>query len=147
MRILATLVIMSAVALLAAACGGGAAPAQNAPTPTSPPVVAPTTAPAPVSTTAPTGDVEKVSLEDPGGSGAYMFGPSEFTFSVGDTITLELTSEGEFHTFTVDDLGIDVSVDAGQTETLTFTFDEAGTFDLICIPHEALGMVGTITVR
>ena len=147
MRILGILVIMSAVALLAAACGGGAAPAQNAPAPTSPPVVAPTTAPAPVSTTTPSRDVEKVSLEDPSGSGAYKFGPSEFTFSVGDTITLELTSEGEFHTFTVDDLGIDVSVDAGQTETLTFAFDEAGTFDLICIPHEALGMVGTITVR
>ena len=76
-----------------------------------------------------------------------MFDPSEFTFSVGDTITLQLTAEGEFHTFTVDDLGIDVSVEPGQPAALTFTFDRAGTFDLICIPHEFQGMVGTITVR
>ena len=42
---------------------------------------------------------------------------------------------------------IDVVVDSGATETVTFTFDQAGTFQLICIPHERLGMVGTITVR
>jgi plastocyanin len=88
-----------------------------------------------------------VSLQDSGGSGAYLFGPADLTFSVGDTITLELTSEGKFHTFTVDDLGIDVGVDPGSTETLEFTFAEAGTYTLICVPHEVLGMVGTITVQ
>lgn len=147
MRIMATLMIISAVALLAA-CSGGSAAEPKAPEPTSPPaVVAPTTPPAPVDTSPPADDVEKVSLQDPSGSGAYLFGPTELTFGVGETVTLQLTSEGEFHTFTVDDLGIDVGVDPGATETLTFTFDRAGTFELICIPHEALGMVGTITVQ
>jgi len=47
----------------------------------------------------------------------------------------------------VDSLGIDVEVDAGTTEEITFTFSEAGTFDLICIPHESLGMVGKIIVQ
>lgn len=145
MKLLATPIIVSAAALLLVACGGGAAPAPTSPEPTSQPaIIAPTTPPAPE---APAGDVQKVSLQDPGGSGAYIFDPADLTFGVGDTVTLELTSEGEFHTFTVDDLGIDVPVDAGATETLTFTFDTAGTFDLICVPHEALGMVGTITVQ
>lgn len=147
-RILATLIFVSAAMLLVNACGGGATPAPN---PASPPVVvAPTTPPVVppvVPPSEPAGDVVSVSLQDPGGSGAYLFDPSELTFSLGDTINLEMTSEDEFHTFTVDDLGIDVLVDAGGTETLTFTFDKAGTFDLICIPHEALGMVGTITVK
>ena len=76
-----------------------------------------------------------------------MFGPSDFTFDVGETVTFALCAESEFHTFTVDDLGIDVSVDVGSLESLSFTFDQLGTFQLICIPHEALGMTGTITVQ
>ncbi|MCH8206425.1 MAG: c-type cytochrome [Chloroflexi bacterium] len=95
----------------------------------------------------PAGTLVDVNLEDPGGSGSYAFGPSELVFSVGDTVTFKLTSEAEFHTFTVDELGIDVSVIGNEQATLTFTFQEPGTFELICIPHETLGMVGTITVR
>ena len=76
-----------------------------------------------------------------------MFGPSEFTFNVGETVAFTLCAETEFHTFTVEDLGIDVSVDGGSSETLSFTFDSPGAFRLICVPHEALGMTGTITVN
>ena len=94
----------------------------------------------------PTGTLVEVRLQDPGLSGSYAFDPSELVFSAGDTVTLKLTSEAEFHTFTVDELGIDVSVIAHEEATLTFTFQEAGTFELICIPHETLGMVGSITV-
>ena len=69
------------------------------------------------------------------------------TFSVGDIVTFVLTSQTEFHTFTVDDLEIDVSVDTGETVKHTLEFTKAGTFSLICIPHELQGMVGTITVN
>lgn len=62
-------------------------------------------------------------------------------------MTFDLSAETDFHTFTIDDLGIDVEVDGGTTQTLTFTFDKTATFDLICIPHQALEMVGTITVQ
>ena len=89
----------------------------------------------------------EVTLADPGGSGSYGFQPDSLSFSVGDTVTLVFKSQSEFHTFTVDDLGIDEPVDGGSSSTLTFTFDKAGTFDLICIPHEFQGMVGTITVQ
>jgi plastocyanin len=82
-----------------------------------------------------------------GGSGKYRFNPDELTFSVGDELTLVLTSETEFHTFTVKDLDIDVAVDAGKSESLTFKFDTPGTYELICIPHQSLGMRGAITVE
>ena len=95
----------------------------------------------------PIGTVVEVKLQDPGVSGSYAFDPSELVFSVGETIAFKLTSEAEFHTFTVDRLGIDVSVIGREEAALTFTFHESGTFQLICIPHETLGMVGTITVR
>ena len=88
-----------------------------------------------------------VSAQDPAGSGSYKFVKNEFTFSAGEKVEFKITSESEFHTFTVDDLGIDVEIDADDTETLTFTFDKPGEYELICIPHGALGMVGTITVE
>ena len=89
-----------------------------------------------------------VNLMDPGGPGKeYAFDPSELTFNVGETVTLVLKSETQFHTFTVEELGIDVDVDGGETGSFDFTFDEPGTYTLICVPHQALGMIGTITVR
>ena len=88
-----------------------------------------------------------VNMEDPGKSGEYVYDPAEFAFERGEQVTLVMTSEGEFHTFTVPDLDIDVHVDAWKTKALTLTFDTSGTFELVCIPHETLGMTGVVTVR
>ena len=87
-----------------------------------------------------------VLARDLGGSGSYRFDPDGLSFQVGETVEFTVTSETEFHTFTIDELGIDVSVSPGETETFTFTFQEAGTFKLVCLPHQSLGMAGTITV-
>ena len=73
--------------------------------------------------------------------------PSEMTFSAGETVTFSLSSETEFHTFEVDDLDIYVEVEAGDTVTYTFTFDKPGTYELICTPHNAQGMIGSIIVN
>ena len=82
-----------------------------------------------------------------GGSGKYEFDPSDFSFAVGESVTFCVRAETEFHTFTVDELGMDEAVDGGETISLTFTFDHSGESRLFCIPDESLGMVGTITVR
>jgi plastocyanin len=157
-RRLLTIAIFSAVtvALLAAACGSDPDPTpvpQQSPPPP-PPAAQPTTpAETPASTAnVPTGCSEgdisfKIENQDIGGSGSYVFAPSDLTFNVGDTICFTVNAETEFHTFTVDALSIDVSLDPGTTETFNHTFGEAGEFELICIPHQALGMVGTITVQ
>ena len=89
----------------------------------------------------------KVINRDQSGSGEYRFDPSELTFKVGQEVTFALFAQTEFHTFTVDELGIDVSIDAGTTELFTFEFAKAGTYKLICIPHETLGMTGQIVVE
>jgi nitrite reductase (NO-forming) len=94
-----------------------------------------------------TGDDTFVSLQDPSGSGEYIFDEADLTFGVGESVNFVLEAEGEFHTFTVEELGINVAVTAGSTQELSFTFDTAGTYELICVPHNALGMVGTITVQ
>lgn len=89
--------------------------------------------------------VVDVAMNDAGGN--YIFEPGDLTFSTGETVQFNLSSETEFHSFVVDDLGIEVEVEGGETDTLTFTFDKPGVYTLICVPHETLGMVGTITVQ
>ena len=88
-----------------------------------------------------------VDMNDNGGRGPFVYLPVDLTFEVGDVANFTLTSESQFHTFTVSDLGIDEGVDGGDTVDFNFTFEKQGTYSLVCIPHEALGMVGTITVR
>ena len=94
-----------------------------------------------------TGTPTTVALQDSAGSGAYQFATAEpLVFTVGQVVNFTLESETEFHTFTVDDLNIDVPADAGEKVEFYFEFTEPGRYDLICVPHEAEGMVGTITV-
>ena len=159
MKIVLLTTLVAALSIVAA-CGGDVPPKGNhdavkpAPIPASqqptsaPPVAAPAAAPAVTdssnSSTA-AGREVIVELKDEGGD--YAFAPAELAFSVGETVTFKMTSQNEFHSFTVDDLGIDMEVEAGETGTLNFTFDKAGTYEVICIPHESLGMVGTITVQ
>ena len=93
------------------------------------------------------GERVDVNMEDPGKSGEYVYDPADFTFERGQQVTFVMTSEGEFHTFTVPDLEINVHVDAWKSKALTYTFDRPGTYELVCTPHETLGMTGVITVR
>tara|TARA_B100001123_G_scaffold440603_1_gene579998 strand:- start:13284 stop:13727 length:444 start_codon:yes stop_codon:yes gene_type:complete len=145
--------LIAVVAVMAFACGSETETASSVEQPASPPVPARPDTPVPVqssenvSETGNGGTPVAVALQDVGGSGEYVYAPNEFAFSVGETVTFTFTSETEFHTFTVDDLEIDVSVDAESSEKFTFTFDKPGTYDIICIPHETQGMLGTITVQ
>ena len=95
----------------------------------------------------PGGTALTVFLQDPGGSGEYRFDAESLTFSLGETVNFTLISETEFHTFTVDDLNLDMSADEGETIEFSFTFDTSGTYSLVCVPHEASGMVATIRVN
>ena len=91
--------------------------------------------------------VVRVTNRDAGGSGEYRFDPAELRFKTGQEVTFLLTGETEFHTFTVEELGIDVSLEAGEIVEYTYTFDKPGIFKLTCIPHELLGMMGEIVVE
>ena len=151
-RVIPVLLAASALALAAVACGAAAAeltPTSQRPSPPPPPR-APTPERVEMTATPTRGDEPvteiTVNLVDERGQGPYSFDPAEFSFQEGEWVKLTLVGEAEFHTFTVDDLGIDAEVDAGQTLEIEFLMDQPGTFELICIPHELQGMVGTITV-
>ena len=76
----------------------------------------------------------------------YVFVPDAYEFELGKTYTLVFESTDEFHTFNVDELGIEIFVNPGEEVKQEITPSVPGTFKLYCIPHESLGMVGTVTV-
>jgi|TARA_B100000959_G_C14930055_1_gene603246 plastocyanin len=77
----------------------------------------------------------------------YVYEPADLTFKVGEKITFKITSETEFHTFTIDELDLYETADAGESYEFTITFETAGTYKLYCVPHETLGMIGEVTVQ
>ena len=61
-------------------------------------------------------------------------------------ISIEFTSEGA-HTIQSDDVpGFDSGNVQDETKTVTFKAPAAGQYKVICLYHESVGMVGTLTV-
>ena len=144
-KLLATFVLTLSVAILAGACGGGD---DEEPTPrpsntnTPVPATATDTPTQPAGNGTSTGQVVNVTqTENP-----YVFEPDAYDFELGKTYTLIFSAPGEFHTFNVDELGIEIFVNAGENVQQDITPSVAGSFKLYCIPHQSLGMVGTVTV-
>ena len=134
------------------ACGGG--DDEPDPTATSPPAATATPTATATATAEPAPDGGN------GGNGAmgtvvnieltenpFTFEPDTLTFDAGTTYTLSFNAPREFHTFTVDGLGIDIFINAGEALQEVITPSTVGEFELICIPHEGFGMKGTVTVQ
>lgn len=80
---------------------------------------------------------------------SFGFSPSTIKLTKDQRVTLELTSLDVAHTFTVDELGIDMKVQGGETTSIEFNPKELGEFEFYCsIPgHKEAGMVGTIMIE
>jgi heme/copper-type cytochrome/quinol oxidase subunit 2 len=63
---------------------------------------------------------------------SFEFSPAEITVNQGDRVTIELTSLDVVHGLYLDGYGLQVEADPGQTQTLTFTANRAGTFRMRC---------------
>ncbi|MCA9878940.1 MAG: cupredoxin domain-containing protein, partial [Thermomicrobiales bacterium] len=77
------------------------------------------------------------------------FDPKEITIPANTDVTISLPIEGvTLHDFSIDELGISVSIDPGATEDVVINAP-AGTYEYYCnVPgHKAAGMVGTLTVK
>jgi len=80
----------------------------------------------------------------------FSFSPASIRLPAGESTTVEVINVGSMlHTFTVNDLGIDVRLAAGERETITVTPEQTGSSDSLCTieNHAALGMVGTVIVE
>ena len=79
----------------------------------------------------------------------YAYSPSELQVNQGDTVIIKLASTDVVHGLYVDGYDISVEADPGQTATLTFTADKAGSFRFRCnVTCGAMHpfMIGKITV-
>ncbi len=91
------------------------------------------------------------------------YSENEIMATAGEELTIEFENTGALeHTFTIteidadvpeefqtDEYDLDVMLQAGESDTLTFTPNEAGEFEYWCtVPgHREAGMVGTLTVE
>ena len=62
----------------------------------------------------------------------YAYSPAEINVNPGDTITIELVSTDVVYGLYVDDYGVSVTADPGQTAILTFVADKSGSFRFRC---------------
>ena len=86
------------------------------------------------------GEEVTVGMED------NFFDEANITVEPGTTVTW--VQRGQYgHTTTSYDGLWDSGLIEGNTDgTFSFTFEEPGTYEYFCGPHEDLGMVGTVTV-
>jgi len=122
MRLLA---VLATVALLGAACGGDSG--GDAGTTTTPPDGGNGV-----------GEAQALTALDD------EFNPADVTVDSGGTI--DFRNEGEnVHNFSITEEDISQDVAAGQSTTVIIDL-EAGTYEFVCVYHEAAGMTGNLTV-
>jgi plastocyanin len=77
----------------------------------------------------------------------FFFSPSTIDGSAGQKITFTVKNAGTLpHTFTIDSMNVDVTVEPGTETTVDVTFPASGTVQFYCKFHKAMGMVGTLQV-
>ena len=75
-----------------------------------------------------------------------FFAPANITVEPGTTVTWVQSGDNAHTTTSYDGLWDSGLLEGGSDETFSYTFDEPGTYDYFCIPHEEMGMVGSVTV-
>ncbi|HXF57511.1 MAG TPA: cupredoxin domain-containing protein [Actinomycetota bacterium] len=73
----------------------------------------------------------------------FYFGPTFVEASPGATVTVELENEGDVpHTFTVESLGVDETLQPGDRKEVQLTLPQSGVVNFICRFHVGQGMQG-----
>ncbi len=81
-----------------------------------------------------------VSMED------NFFDQANITVPAGTTVTWVQNGDNPHTTTSYDGLWDSGMIAGGSGGSFSYTFEEPGTYEYYCIPHEDLGMVGTVTV-
>ncbi|HEY4482716.1 MAG TPA: cupredoxin domain-containing protein [Candidatus Paceibacterota bacterium] len=80
----------------------------------------------------------------------FAFSPSTITVNKGDTVKIIFNNDDGTHDWKVDKLGVATKkLGTGESETVEFVADKAGTFEYYCSvgQHRAMGMKGTLVVK
>jgi nitrosocyanin len=93
-----------------------------------------------------TGSVKEVTVT---GSN-YKFAPATITVKKGDTVKITFKNSDGFHDFVIDEFNVHTkTIPAGQTDTVQFVANKAGTYEYYCsvANHRQMGMVGKLIVQ
>lgn len=82
-----------------------------------------------------------------GNTGNYAFGPAAVKVDAGTTVTWEWTGKGSMHNVVAQDGSFESKLTASKGHTFDRTFDEPGTYEYYCSPHEPMGMKGAVVVE
>ncbi|HXG41863.1 MAG TPA: cupredoxin domain-containing protein [Dehalococcoidia bacterium] len=75
----------------------------------------------------------------------FSFSPSRISAQAGQPLTVTVRNDGQApHTFTIQDLNVDITVQPGQSMTVTFT-PRAASYTFVCRFHAGAGMTGTLS--
>ncbi len=90
----------------------------------------------------------EVTVKVGSGSKGYGFSPPAVHVDTGTTVKFEWTGEGGSHNVVSQDGGpLDSGSPAGGSGVqYEHTFEESGIFNYKCVPHESLGMLGSVVV-
>lgn len=84
-------------------------------------------------------------------SGAnFYFAPNTLSVNKGDTVKINFANAGGIHDLVIDGYNVRTSqISGGQSQSITFVADKAGTFEYYCSvgSHRQMGMKGTLTVN
>lgn len=75
-----------------------------------------------------------------------FFDQANITVEPGTTVTWVQSGNNPHTTTSYDGLWDSGMLEGGSGGTFSFTFEEPGTYDYYCIPHESMGMTGSVTV-
>lgn len=82
--------------------------------------------------------------------GAFYFKPNQITVKKGERVTIEFKNAGGTHDLVIDEFNVKTKLtNSGETTTVEFTPDKAGTFEFYCSVsnHKEMGMSGTLIVE
>ncbi|MFC6864910.1 halocyanin domain-containing protein [Halomicroarcula sp. GCM10025817] len=93
-------------------------------------------------------DTVEISVGAQGNNGAFAFDPPAVRVSPGTEVVWTWTGEGGGHNVVSDGDG---PLDSGSPvaesgTTYSYTFEEMGVYQYVCVPHESLGMKGAVVV-
>jgi len=74
------------------------------------------------------------------------FVPATITAPSGKATMFVENRDNVLHTLTIDELGVDLQIPAKTEAKVTFEATP-GTYGIVCVPHEGMGMTGTLKVE
>ncbi|MFD1571435.1 halocyanin domain-containing protein [Halorubrum laminariae] len=82
-----------------------------------------------------------------GAADGLSFGPAAVAVSTGTTVVWEWTGQGGGHNVSAESGDFESETVSEEGHTFEHTFEETGTYEYACTPHETVGMKGAIVVR